>query len=156
MTLLKKIPGTATAFSKEKQRPNETLSSQISLINIPASMREFKAKPIILRIIESDPSKCHSSYIFESNSNNHQCEKPKTSREMKESMFEREREREVSTTLAGGIEEESMVGGGNFIVWGHHQSLNMGGDFRLDMALGFHIGDSDFCYSEGYDNVCLT
>ena len=94
MTLLKKIPETATAFSKEKQRPNETLSSQISLINIPASMREFKAKPIILRIIESDPSKCHSSYIFESNSNNHQCEKPKTSREMKESMSEREREKE--------------------------------------------------------------
>ena len=94
MTLLKKIPETATAFSKEKQRPNETLSSQISLINIPASMREFKAKPIILRIIESDPSKCHSSYIFESNSNNHQCEKPKTSREMKESMLEREREKE--------------------------------------------------------------
>ena len=94
MTLLKKILGTAIAFSKEKQRPNETLSSQISLINIPASMREFKAKPIILRIIESDPSKCHSSYIFESNRNNHQCEKPKTSREMKESMLERERERE--------------------------------------------------------------
>ena len=68
-------------------------------------------------------------------------------------MLEREREREVSTTLAGGIEEESMVGGGNFIVWGHHQSLNMEGDFRLDMALGFHIGDSDFCYSEGYVNV---
>lgn len=35
-----------------------------------------EAKPKILRSIESDPSKCHSSYIFESNSNNQQCEKP--------------------------------------------------------------------------------